>query len=135
MSIKKQYLTSKAVCKVTFKLSKEEANAAETASLVGEFNNWDAAATPMSKNSAGQFSVTLDLDCGKEFQYKYLLNGANWINDPAADKYVQVPDMGTENSVVVVDAQAEEPKAAAPTKAAPKKAAPKKAAAKLAKAA
>jgi 1,4-alpha-glucan branching enzyme len=123
MSLKKQYLTSKPVCKVTFKLSKDEANSAKAAYVVGEFNNWETTATPMNKTTAGSFSVTVDLDCEKEIQYKYLLNSDTWINDPAADKYVYVPEVGSDNSVVVIDVPA------APKKAAPKKkaAAPKKA--------
>jgi 1,4-alpha-glucan branching enzyme len=135
MSLKKQYLTSKPVCKVTFRLSKDETHAAETANVVGEFNNWDTAASPMKKTSAGNFSVTLDLGFGKEYQYRYLLNGNNWVNDPAADKYVSVPEMGTDNSVVVIETPARTPKKPAAKKAAAKKPAAKKPAAKSGKAA
>ena len=49
MAFKKQYLKSKAVCKVTFKLSKEQAHAADSVRLVGDFNSWDQASTPMKK--------------------------------------------------------------------------------------
>ena len=133
MSLKKQYLPSKPICRVTFRLSKAETNAAETVNLVGEFNNWDTTATPMKKSNPGNFWTTVSLAFGKEFQYKYLVNGNNWINDPAADKYVHVPDMGTDNSVVVIDtpAPAEEPKKAV----APRKAEAEKPAAKIDKAA
>jgi 1,4-alpha-glucan branching enzyme len=114
MSLKKQFLTTKPVCKVTFRLSKDEANAAETAHVVGEFNNWNTTATPMKKTSAGNFSVRVDLAQDREYQYRYLLNGEQWINDPAADKYVPVPDMGADNSVVTTPVPAK-------TNAAPKK--------------
>jgi hypothetical protein len=45
MSIKKQYLKSKPVCKVTFRIPKEVANGTRMAALVGEFNNWNPEAT------------------------------------------------------------------------------------------
>lgn len=114
MSLKKQFLTTKPVCKVTFRLSKDETNAAETANVVGEFNNWGTTATPMKKTSAGNFSVRVDLAQDREYQYRYLLNGEQWINDPEADKYVPVAEMGTDNSVVTTLAPAK-------TEAAPKK--------------
>lgn len=118
MSLKKQYLTSKPVCKVTFRLLKDETNVADTVHVVGEFNDWNTTATPMKKTSAGNFSVTVDLNCSQEYQYRYLLNNETWMNDPAADSYVFVPDVGTDNSVVIVGAPKQKaPKTAAPPKA------------------
>lgn len=102
MSLRKQYLKNKEMCRVTFSLSKEETNAAETVHLVGEFNNWDPAATPLQKYKNGNFSITLELRTGKEYQFKYLMNNQTWGNDPAPDKLVSVPELNTENSVVVV---------------------------------
>ena len=49
MSIKKQYLKTKPVCKVTFRISEQKGNSAGTAHVVGEFNNWDYFSTPMKK--------------------------------------------------------------------------------------
>ena len=48
MTIKKQYLKSKPICKVTFKIPAEKGNAAKTAKIVGEFNSWSFAANPMN---------------------------------------------------------------------------------------
>ena len=41
MSIKKQYLKSKPVCKVTLSLPKEAAESAKKVTVVGDFNDWD----------------------------------------------------------------------------------------------
>ncbi len=50
MSIKKQYLKKRNVCKVTFRLAKKEtATKASTFHLVGDFNNWDEKSHPMKK--------------------------------------------------------------------------------------
>ena len=49
MSLKKQFLKSKPVCKVTFLMEKEAALGAEKVDLLGEFNNWNTAEPIMMK--------------------------------------------------------------------------------------
>ncbi len=102
MSIKKKYLKTKSICKVQFKLSNDEAKLAETVNLVGEFNHWDIDATPLKKLKDGSFTVTLDLQTGKEYQFRYLLDKAIWETDFAADKFVETPFPNSENSIVVI---------------------------------
>ncbi|MHC4943734.1 MAG: isoamylase early set domain-containing protein [Planctomycetota bacterium] len=102
MTTLKKYLKSKPICKVTFKLPHNAANAAETAHLVGEFNNWDTRCTPMKKLKDGAFTVTVDLEKNKEYQFRYLLDQAKWENDWEADKYVPTPYGDGENSVVIL---------------------------------
>ncbi|WP_133469494.1 isoamylase early set domain-containing protein [Paraglaciecola marina] len=102
MAFKKQYLKSKAVCKVTFKLSKEEAQEAETVSLVGDFNNWDAASTPMKKLKNGSFTTTVNLPKDSNYEFRYLLDDTEWENDWEADAYIPSPVSLEDNSVVAV---------------------------------
>jgi 1,4-alpha-glucan branching enzyme len=102
MSLKKQYLKSKPVCKVTFKLSKEEAKNADTVRLVGDFNDWDLSATPMKKLKNGDFSSTVELPKDNAYQFRYLLDDKEWENDWAADQYVPSAISFDENSVVAV---------------------------------
>jgi len=97
MIAKKQYLKSKPVCKVTFQLNAD----AKHVALVGEFNGWNEASTPMKKSKEGIFSATLELESGREYQYRYLLDGSKWMNDDKADKQVPTP-LGNENSVVIL---------------------------------
>ena len=101
MAIKKQFLKTKPECKVTFRLGKEIANDAGKVQLIGEFNNWDTNYHPMKKLKNGEFTETISLETGKEYQYKYLIDGKVWENDFNADKYVPNTYAGT-NSVVVV---------------------------------
>ena len=42
MAFKKHYLKSKAVFKVTFKISKEQIHAADNVRLLGNFYQWEA---------------------------------------------------------------------------------------------
>lgn len=101
MSLKKQYLKSKPVCKVTFSMDKEAVAGAGKVDLLGEFNNWNTAEpVSMKKLKNGTFKVTIDLPSETEFQYKYLLDGEKWINDDSADKYVNSGLGAEENSVV-----------------------------------
>ena len=102
MSIKKRPLKSRGLSKVTFRLPKEVGQSAETAHIVGEFNDWDTSATPMKKLRSREFTVTIDLETGRAYQFRYLLDGSRWENDGEADKYVSAPFTNTENSVVVV---------------------------------
>ena len=50
MALKKTYLKTKKICKVTFNCS---ANDAEQIWLVGDFNCWDKQATPMKRGKEG----------------------------------------------------------------------------------
>lgn len=101
MSLKKQYLKSKPVCKVTFSMDKEAVAGAGKVDLLGEFNNWNTAEpVSMKKLKNGTFKVTIDLPSETEFQYKYLLDGEKWINDDSADKYINSGLGAEENSVV-----------------------------------
>ncbi len=102
MSIKKQYLKTKPVCKVTFRISEKIGNSAGTAYVVGEFNNWDFLSTPMKKLKKGAFTATLNLEKGREYQFRYLLDNKNWENDASADKFVPTPFGDSENSVIAL---------------------------------
>jgi hypothetical protein len=44
--------------------------------------------------------TTLELEAGREYQYRYLLNGNEWHNDWHADRYVSNA-YGGDNSVVI----------------------------------
>ncbi len=102
MAIKKQYLKTKPVCKVTFKIPAEVGNAAETAKVVGEFNNWSFTANPMKRLKSGAFTATLDLEKGKAYQFRYLLDKSQWENEIEADKFVPSAYGDSENSVIIV---------------------------------
>ncbi|PKG99671.1 isoamylase early set domain-containing protein [Paraglaciecola sp. MB-3u-78] len=102
MAFKKQYLKSKAMCKVTFKLSKEQAHAADSVRLVGDFNEWDLTSAPMKKLKNGDFTTTVDLVKNSQYQFRYLLDDKAWENDWEADAYIPSPVSFADNSVVHV---------------------------------
>jgi 1,4-alpha-glucan branching enzyme len=103
MSLKKKYLKSKPLCKVTFNLPEKNVNGAKRVSLLGDFNDWNARkATDMRKLKDGSFTRTLDLEVGKSYQFRYLVDGERWINDPQADRYAASGVDYSQNCIVEV---------------------------------
>lgn len=101
MSLKKLYNKTKPVCKVTFKLAKDLANSVNQVCLAGDFNNWDVESIPMKKQKNGEFTASVDLEKGREYQFKYIIDGCEWLNELEADKFIPNEFRG-ENSVVIV---------------------------------
>ena len=100
--IKKEYLKSRKTCKVTFRLPRIAATDAKSVCIVGDFNNWNLYANPMKKLKNGNYTITLELEPGREYQFRYLIDESKWENDWNADKYVKSPYGDSDNSVVVV---------------------------------
>jgi len=97
--LKKNYSKSGNACRVTFKLP-ADVNA-ETAHLCGEFNEWSPTKHPMKKLKDGSFSVTIALDPGQAYRFRYLLDNERWENDWDADAYV-ANQYGTEDSLITI---------------------------------
>jgi 1,4-alpha-glucan branching enzyme len=102
MSIKKQFLKSKPICKVSFKVSKELANGASKVNLTGDFNHWNETSDEMNALKDGSFSLAVDLESGREYQFRYLMDGTTWTNDEAADGYIPNGFGDSENFVVTL---------------------------------
>ena len=101
MSIKKSFSKDKTTCTVTFTVSAEAAQGAKTVNIAGDFNSWSSTDTPLKQGKDGSFSVKIPLEVGKEYQFRYLLDGYKWENDWEADKYIPAPYSNADNSVVV----------------------------------
>ena len=104
MSLKKQYLKSRPVCKVTFVLDATSADGAKEAAVLGDFNSWDPTDATMKKAKDGTFSRTYELETGKEYQFRYLIDNTRWVNDTEADKLVYSGVASEQNCVVVLEA-------------------------------
>lgn len=98
MSIKKQILKSKPICKVTFSILAKDAN---SVSVVGDFNNWNQVDGEMSKLKNGTFKGVFEMPKDASYQFKYVVDG-NFVNEPEADSLVWNEFAGSENSVLVV---------------------------------
>ena len=101
MAIKKQYLKSKPIVKVTLSLPKEAALEANSVEIVGDFTEWKDGVS-MTKLKNGSFKATVELAPENEYQFRYLIDSETWENDWEADKYVPSGVSSEENSVVVL---------------------------------
>ena len=88
MPIKKQFIKTKPVCKVTF-------------SVVGDFNNWTPSEGELSKLKNGSFKGVFDVVKDASYEFKYFIDGA-FVNEEQADSFIYNEFAGTENSVLVV---------------------------------
>ena len=100
-AVVKQYLKSRQVCKVSFRLPCDGALGADTVTLVGDFNNWDDKATPMKRQKNGDYTVTLELETNREYRFRYCIDGSKWENDWCADRYDPNPFGGCDSVVFV----------------------------------
>ena len=97
--------------------------------LCGDFNGWHKSGAPLAQEPDGTWVVTLVLEAGKKYRFRYHDNQGRWHNDWEADAYLP-NDFGTEDSVVDLTAlkktPREGPKAQPKKKPASKKAGSKK---------
>jgi hypothetical protein len=56
----------------------------------------------MKKLKSGAFTSTLELEPGREYQFRYLLDKKIWKNERDADKSVSTPYGDSENSFIVI---------------------------------
>lgn len=88
------------VARVTFTLP--DSIWADKIYLVGDFNAWDRASHPFQHDGTDRWAITVDLELGRAYQFRYLIDGEQWTNDDQADAHVY-NRYGTCNFVVVID--------------------------------
>ncbi|MDX5418772.1 MAG: isoamylase early set domain-containing protein [Hymenobacteraceae bacterium] len=95
--IQKTYLKTKDQCKVKFTISLENAERVE---IMGLNDDWSTPAV-MSRKKSGIFECVQTLPKNSQHEFKYLVNGTEWRNDPDADGETPNAYGGT-NSLLVV---------------------------------
>ncbi|MCE9626970.1 MAG: isoamylase early set domain-containing protein [Candidatus Eisenbacteria bacterium] len=78
--------------------------AGNTVNLAGEFNAWSTSADPLTKGADGVWTITKKLAAGR-YAYKFVVDGSNWKEDPAAKETVD-DGFGGKNAIMVVGAGA-----------------------------
>jgi hypothetical protein len=72
---------------------------ASRVSVVGDFNDWDPAATPLRRDG-GAWTVELHLKPGR-YHYTFLIDGRRWASDPGEPRAAE-SDFGAPMSVLTV---------------------------------
>ncbi|HEV8368847.1 MAG TPA: S8 family serine peptidase [Pyrinomonadaceae bacterium] len=77
-------------------------DAANSVSLVGDFNSWNTALTPLRKDESGLWLAEVEAPKAGNYQYKFIVDGSRWLEDPSNG--MKVPDnYGGLNSVLTID--------------------------------
>lgn len=66
--------------------------------LVGKFNEWNESVYCMQCADGDTWSMTLELEPGREYQYRFRTLDGRWLNDPTS-LLVPIP-LGSDNSFV-----------------------------------
>ena len=67
--------------------------------LVGWFDESDESVYRMERTADGDWSLTLELEPGCEYQYRFRTGDGDWLNDPSAP--VAPPHLGLNTSFVI----------------------------------
>jgi len=89
--------------KVTFILPADIVSDASNGLLLGEFNNWEKkSGFSLKKGKDGSMKAIVELEAGKSYEYRYLLDGGRWENDQTAEQYALVQGFDIVNCVITV---------------------------------
>jgi 1,4-alpha-glucan branching enzyme len=70
--------------------------------LVGDFNGWDRKSLPFRLTRQDNWQVELELEQGRKYHFRYLVDGADWRSDRHADGHAPGSD-GMSDAVVITD--------------------------------
>jgi 1,4-alpha-glucan branching enzyme len=73
---------------------------AERIHLVGDFNDWDPQNLPLRHTREEMWQIELELDRGRAYHFRYLIDGHHWRSEWHADLHAAGSD-GTFDSVVI----------------------------------
>nr|HMP32100.1 isoamylase early set domain-containing protein [Saprospiraceae bacterium] len=76
-----------------------------------DFNGWHYEKGLIMELKKNQFKATLSLKSDANYQFRYILNGRHWFNDPQADGLVDSPFYGISNTLLVLEGSTPEPTA------------------------
>lgn len=102
MSLKKQFLKTKAAAKISFKVSKIHAADASQIAIVGDFNDWNPQADLMKALKDGSFSHTIELPVDAKYEFRYLADNNRWFNEEEADSQSATSFADAHNSVIML---------------------------------
>jgi 1,4-alpha-glucan branching enzyme len=96
--IKKGPATREGKVQVTFELP--PGVQARQIYVVGEFSQWEGAGLPMSQaHPEANWELTLELEPGRRYRFRYLTDDDHWFNDMFADDHAENP-YGSYDSVI-----------------------------------
>ena len=68
--------------------------------VVGDFNDWDAEATPLTGRDGEWVRATVTVATGGRYAFRYRTDDGRWFNDEGADDY-EPNEFGGSNGVIL----------------------------------
>jgi 1,4-alpha-glucan branching enzyme len=99
--IERKYI-NESKCLITFSLPAEVAQEATSIAVAGNFNDWDKHSHQMKKQENGDFRLEVELDAGREYEFRYVIDETRWENAWNADRYSWSEYSDCDNSVIEV---------------------------------
>lgn len=75
---------------------------ARSVALAGDFNEWNPAQSPLTRSAAGLWHVAIAAPAPGCYQYKFLINDEQWLEDPGNGMRV-LDNYGGLNSLLVIE--------------------------------
>ena len=75
---------------------------AKSVAVAGSFNGWSIAANPLKMYPDGRWSAVVDIAPG-QYQYKFVVDGSNWLRDPANPAFADDQRGGANSAFAVND--------------------------------
>jgi hypothetical protein len=95
--VQKTYYKTKDYCKVKFSFAAENVKSIKILGLNGDWKK----AVIMTQKKDGSFSADVNLPKASQHQFKYLVDGSKWLNEPQADSEI-ANEFGGTNSLLVL---------------------------------
>jgi predicted flap endonuclease-1-like 5' DNA nuclease len=109
--MKKKINSQKSTSHVLFSLPKVITEGANTVIVVGDFSEWNPISLNVQKDDS--FAIEVEIPNGRDYHFRYQVDGHRWENDIAADRYETSPIYNhIKNSVLsLIDFESVEAKA------------------------
>jgi hypothetical protein len=90
--MKKEQVKNKAVFNVTFNYNVVPENPVHSVIVLGDFNEWSLENGYVLKpNKKGDFEGKFPIPAGRDYHFRYLVNGERWANEKHADGWEASP--------------------------------------------
>lgn len=107
--MKKEYIKKDNAYNVTFNYNVVAENPVHSVVVLGDFNEWSlTSAFVLSPNKKGDFEGKFKIPAGRDYHFRYLVNGDRWANEKDADRFESSPLLShIDNSVLSLPAMEE----------------------------
>jgi predicted flap endonuclease-1-like 5' DNA nuclease len=107
--MKKELVKNQAAYNVTFNYNVVPEHPVESVIVLGDFNEWSLEdGYELKKTKGGDFEGKFKIPAGRDYHFRYLVNGNRWANEKDADRFENSPlHPHIDNSVLSLPAVSE----------------------------